>query len=523
MSEVIAILDYGSQYTRLIARRVREMGVYAEILPPTALPDRLSTGPLKGVILSGGPNSVYAPDAPGLERAWLEAGVPVLGICYGLQLLAHTLGGRVVPGASREYGLAHVASRDGGALLAGWQATEPVWMSHGDRVEELPEGFVAIAHSDAGVLAAVAAPERRIWGLQFHPEVTHTPAGRQLLRNFLFEICGCAGDWSLGDYLEAMCTEIRGQVGDRPVISLVSGGVDSTVATALLLKALPAEQIHALHIDSGLMRRSESVRVMESLTALGLQHLRLVEAEGEFLNALSGLTEPEAKRHAIGDTFIRVQAREVERLGLPADSFLCQGTLYTDLIESGQGHLGGSAAGTAATIKTHHNVGTAEIVALREAGRVVEPNKGIFKDEVRELGRLLGLASDLVDRHPFPGPGLGVRVLGEVTVEKLDLLRAVDAIFIDELRKRDLYHATWQAFTVLPDVRSVGVMGDFRTYEHVVVLRAVESTDGMTADCFPFPWEHLTAIARRITNEVRGVNRVAYDVSSKPPSTIEWE
>lgn len=516
MPEVIAILDYGSQYTRLIARRIRELGVYAEILPPTAAPSAV-TGPLKGVILSGGPNSVYAEGAPGLDKAWLEAGVPVLGICYGLQLLAHVLGGKVVPGTSREYGLAHVTSRDGGALFSGWQELEPVWMSHGDRVEALPAGFTQVATSDAGVLAAIASPEQRIWGLQFHPEVTHTPGGGRLLRNFVFEICGCQGDWDLGDYLARMCDEIREQVGDRPVISLVSGGVDSTVATALLLKALPADQVHAVHIDSGLMRRAESAQVMGSLKALGLTHLHLIEAESEFLGALAGLSEPEAKRHAIGDTFITVQAREVERLGLPADSYLCQGTLYTDLIESGHGSQ------TAATIKTHHNVGTAEIVALREAGRVVEPNKGIFKDEVRALGRLLGLSEDLVDRHPFPGPGLGIRVLGEVTREKLDILRAVDEIFIEELRKRDLYQETWQAFAVLPDAKSVGVMGDFRTYEHVVALRAVESVDGMTADCYRFPWEHLLAIARRITNEVRGVNRVVYDVSSKPPSTIEWE
>jgi GMP synthase (glutamine-hydrolysing) len=518
MPEVIAILDYGSQYTRLIARRVRELGVFAEILPPTAGPERLTGSPLKGVILSGGPASVYAEGAPTLRPDWLEQGVPVLGICYGLQLLAHSLGGKVVPGTSREYGLAEVTSRDGDPLLAGWGAQEPVWMSHGDRVEALPAGFEAVATSDAGVVAAVAARDRRIWGLQFHPEVTHTPAGTQLLKNFVFGICGAKGDWDLGDYLEAMCREIREQVGDRPVISLVSGGVDSTVATALLLRALPPDQIHALHIDSGLMRRSESRQVMDSLTALGMKHFHLVEAENEFLGALAGKSDPEAKRHAIGDTFIEVQAREVERLGLPADSFLCQGTLYTDLIESGHGD-----AGTSASIKTHHNVGTAQIVALREAGRVVEPNKGIFKDEVRDLGRQLGLAPELVDRHPFPGPGLGIRVLGEVTREKLEILRHVDEIFVEELRKRDLYHATWQAFAVLPDARSVGVMGDFRTYEHVVALRAVSSIDGMTADAYAFPWEHLFGISRRITNEVRGVNRVVYDVSSKPPSTIEWE
>jgi GMP synthase (glutamine-hydrolysing) len=518
MHETIAILDYGSQYTKLIARRVRELGVYTEILPPTTTGAELKTRNLKGVVLSGGPNSVYDPEAPTVADDVLTLGVPVLGICYGMQLLAHRLGGKVEPGETREYGLATLHRTQDDAMLTGLGEEEPVWMSHGDRVVALPEGFAIVGESNHGVAAAMANPARQVYGLQFHPEVTHTPNGRQILSNFLFDVCRCAGDWDLGDYLLEMVAEIQAQVGDRPVVSLVSGGVDSTVATALLLKALPAEQVYAVHIDSGLMRRSESQQVMGSLEALGLRHLRLIEAEGEFLAALAGKTDPEEKRHAIGDTFIAVQERELASLGLPADSFLCQGTLYTDLIESGHG-----PAGTAATIKTHHNVGTPQIKAKREAGLVVEPNKGIFKDEVRELGERLGLGHDLVHRHPFPGPGLGIRVLGEVTREKLDILRAVDEIFVAELHARNLYASIWQAFAVLTDARSVGVMGDFRTYERVVALRAVMSLDGMTADVYPFPWEHLTAIARRITNEVRGVNRVVYDVTSKPPGTIEWE
>ncbi|HEY9723453.1 MAG TPA: glutamine-hydrolyzing GMP synthase, partial [Oscillatoriaceae cyanobacterium] len=499
MPETIAILDYGSQYTQLIARRVRELGVYSEILPPTTPVDALRARQLKGIVLSGGPSSVYEAGAPTLDPKLLELGVPVLGICYGLQLLAHQLGGEVTPSEHREYGLAQVHRLLDDPLLTGLEASEPVWMSHGDRVTRLPEGFRIIAESEAGVLAAASDPARRLFGLQFHPEVTHTVNGKQILANFLFDVCRCAGDWDLGDYFETIAAEIRAQVGDRPVVSLVSGGVDSTVATALLLKALPAEQVYGLHIDTGLMRRSESAQVMKSLEALGMRHFHLVEAEGEFLKALAGKTDPEAKRHAIGDTFIEVQNRELAKLGLPEDSFLCQGTLYTDLIESGHG------SGTAATIKTHHNVGTPMIKAKREAGLVVEPNRGIFKDEVRALGEQLGLSHDLVHRHPFPGPGLGIRVLGEVTREKLEILRRVDEIFIEELHARGLYEKIWQAFAVLPDSRSVGVMGDFRTYEHVAVLRAVTSIDGMTADSFQFPWEDLTAIARRITNEVRGV------------------
>ncbi|MFN3430013.1 MAG: glutamine-hydrolyzing GMP synthase [Candidatus Sericytochromatia bacterium] len=518
MHETIAILDYGSQYTQLIARRVRELGVYSAILPPDVTADELKAHDLKGIVLSGGPNSVYAEGSPGLPDGLLDLGVPVLGVCYGMQLLAHTQGGKVVPSDHREYGLAKLTVLTEDALFAGLGADEPCWMSHGDRVEALPEGFRAIANSGAGVLAAMSHPERRIYALQFHPEVTHTVPGRQILSNFLFDICRCAGDWDLADYVDEISAEIRAQVGDRPVVSLVSGGVDSTVATALLLKALPAEQVYALHIDSGLMRRSESLQVMGSLEALGLRHLRLVEAEAEFLAALAGKSDPEEKRHAIGDTFIEVQERELAAMGLPANAFLCQGTLYTDLIESGHGKGGHSA-----TIKTHHNVGTPAIKAKREAGLVVEPNKGIFKDEVRAMGERLGLSHDLVHRHPFPGPGLGIRVLGEVTKDKLEILRRVDEILVEELHARKLYDKIWQAFAVLPDAKSVGVMGDFRTYEHVAVLRAVTSIDGMTADAYHFPWDDLTGISRRITNEVRGVNRVVYDVSSKPPSTIEWE
>lgn len=516
MHDRIAVLDYGSQYTKLLARRCRELGFKAELLPPDAGPEALPEA--KALILSGGPASVTEADAPLLDPAWLATGLPILGICYGMQRLAADLGGEVRPGAVREYGHAEVRLSAPDATLAPLGEAFGAWMSHGDAVVKLPEGFVATAHSADGGMAAMAHAAKRIHCLQFHPEVTHTPGGTRILEAFLTQVAGLKGGWRLDDHLEATAKAIQAQVCSAPVLSLVSGGVDSTVATALLARALPPEQVVALHIDSGLMRQGESALVVASLQALGLTQVHLVDASAEFFAALAGLDEPEAKRKAIGDAFVRIAAREVAKLGLPTDHYLAQGTLYTDLIESGK-----SAGGKAATIKTHHNVGSPEILALRQAGRLVEPNAELFKDEVREVGRLLGLPAELVDRHPFPGPGLGIRVLGEVTPPRVALLQSVDFILQRELRDRGLFSQPWQAFAVLTGARSVGVQGDGRTYGEVVALRMVASEDGMTADVWPCPWDHLLGISRAITNAVPQVNRVTYDLTAKPPGTIEWE
>ena len=518
MNERIAILDFGSQYTPLIARRLREMGVFATILPHDAKASSLAGPDLKGVILSGGPASVHEDCAPLPDPGVTELGVPVLGVCYGMQWLNHAMGGRVVSHTHREYGRTQVEIVMPGQLLGGLATPETVWMSHGDRLDALASDFAVTARTADGVIAAIEAPRRQHYGLQFHPEVTHTPHGRQILRNFVFSICGCKGDWSVADYLDEAIREVREMVGDRPVIVLVSGGVDSTVTAALLARALPPEQVFPIHVDSGLMRANESAQVAESLRGMGLANLHVVDAGELFLSRLAGVTDPEQKRRIIGDTFIEVQQQEVARLGIDeATAFLAQGTLYTDLIESG------ATGSQTATIKTHHNVGTPLVKAKRAAGLIVEPCRGIFKDEVRELGMLLGLSRELVMRHPFPGPGLGIRILGEVTTERLSILRAADLIYLEELRRADLYEAIWQAFAVLLPVNAVGVQGDGRTYGSVIALRAVDSVDGMTADFHPVPFEVLGRAAARIANEVKGVNRVVFDVTSKPPATIEWE
>lgn len=514
--ERIAILDYGSQYTPLIARRIREMGVLATVSSHDCAIDALGPG-LKGLILSGGPSSVYEPGAPQLNPEVLALGIPLLGICYGMQLLTHTAGGRVVSHTQREYGRTEVALAGASPLFGGLGASEIVWMSHGDRLEGLPADFRITARTAEGVIAAFEAPQNR-YGLQFHPEVTHTPGGKQILKNFVFDVCGCRGGWSVGNYLEEAISEVQRTVGDSPVIVLVSGGVDSTVTAALLARALPAGQLHAIHIDSGLMREGESAQVIASLRDIAGVNLHFVDATSLFLERLAGLTDPERKRGAIGDTFIEIQTREVARLGIDEDrAYLAQGTLYTDLIESG-------ASGTqTAKIKTHHNVGTPLVLAKRAAGRLVEPCRGIFKDEVRALGLHMGLPRALVMRQPFPGPGLAIRVLGEVTPERLAILRQADVIYLAELNRAGLEEAIWQAFAVLLPIQAVGVQGDGRTYGAVVALRAVDSIDGMTADFFPVPFEVLGRVASRIANEVAGVNRVVFDVTSKPPATIEWE
>lgn len=515
MKDEIAILDFGSQYTQLIARRIRELGVYAAIYPPTQTD--FSPG-VKGIILSGSPHSVIDPHSPKPSAELMADARPILGICYGLQLLNHLGGGRVEPGATREYGPARLDVVADSALLQDMPLQPAVWMSHGDHVSLAAPGFEVVARSQDGLIAAVENPAAKRYGVQFHPEVSHTPEGKTLLHNFVHAICGAQANWQMVDVLAQAEDEIRRTVGDHPVLVLVSGGVDSTVTAALLAKALPAEQIYALHVDSGLMRRGESDAVMHALKALGLKNLNLVNAQEAFLVALSGVSDPEAKRHLIGDLFIEWQERALKDWDLPGDAFLAQGTLYTDLIESGHG-----VGQHAVTIKTHHNVGSPLVMAKREQGRILEPNRFLFKDEVRQLGRLLGLSPDLVDRHPFPGPGLAIRILGEVTPERLEMLRSADEILIGEIRRQGLYDAIWQAFAVLLPTRTVGVQGDARAYQHVVAIRAVESIDGMTADAYRFPWEALAGIAHRITNEVPGIGRVVYDVTAKPPATIEWE
>ncbi len=517
--QTIAILDFGSQYTQLIARRVRELGVFSRILAPDAAVADLADPAICGIVLSGGPNSVHEEGSPRLDPAILELGKPVLGVCYGMQLLNHLFGGTVVPGTRREYGRAEVSVEGTCPLFEGLVSSQAVWMSHGDRLEKIAGDFHVVAKTPSGVVAAMQHGQKPIFGLQFHPEVTHTPQGREILDNFLFRICRAERSWSMEGYLERMVAEVRRTVGSNRVVVLVSGGVDSTVTAALLARALPPEQIVAIHVDSGLMREGESTEVVATLTRAGITNLVFANATDKFLGRLAGVTDPEQKRKIIGDTFIEVQQTELERLGLDDGSvFLAQGTLYTDLVESGLG-----VGKHAAVIKTHHNVGTPMVRAKREAGLLIEPNREIFKDEVRELGLRLGLSEDLIYRHPFPGPGLAIRILGEITPERLEVLRAVDTVFLDEIHKAGLYRTIWQAFAVLLPVRSVGVQGDGRSYDHVVALRAVESVDGMTAGSFAFPWEVLMAISTRITNEVKGVNRVVYDISSKPPATIEWE
>lgn len=513
--DTILILDYGSQYTQLIARRVRELGVYTEIVPgdaPLALPECT-----KGIILSGSPFSVYEEGAPAPDPAVYAAPVPVLGICYGAQRMTHDHGGTVAGLPDREYGRRPVQVIASDPLFDGVNSPFMSWMSHGDSIETVGKGFSVIASTDNGIPAAILHSGGRMRGVQFHPEVTHCEHGMLILENFAMRICGCSKSWSMARYVEEEGRAIRARVGSSPVLLLISGGVDSTVAGALLLKTLPPTQVHLMYIDTGLMRKSESDEVMRILGALGAAHIHRVDAEADFLGPLAGISDPEKKRHIIGDAFIKVQEREVARLGL-SDYYLAQGTLYTDLIESGKG-----VGKKAHVIKSHHNVRSPLVERKREEGRIVEPLDRLYKDEVRALGLELGVGRDVVRRHPFPGPGLGVRVLGEVTREKCDVLRAADDVFIRELKERGLYDKIWQAFCVLLPVRSVGVAGDVRTYGWTVALRAVASSDGMTADVYEFSMKDLREISAAITNKVKAVGRVVYDVSSKPPATIEWE
>ncbi len=510
--ERVLIFDFGSQYVQLIARRVRELHVFAQIVRADLPVQRVRDLNPKGIIFSGGPASVYEPNAPRCDPALFELPIPILGICYGMQLACHSLGGAVKPAPSREYGRTTLEVLQEDALLEGLPHESVVWMSHGDQVAALGGDFVPLARTPTCPLAAVKHRQRPVYGLQFHPEVSHTLLGSQILRNFLFTICGCQGAWRMTSLIDSTVSQIRERVGSRRVICGLSGGVDSAVTAALLIKAI-GRQVACIFVDNGLLRLGEADAVRQTFLHHFKADLHVVQAEKLFLDALAGIVDPQEKRKRIGHLFIDVFKAEAKRI---SDAhFLAQGTLYPDVIESGA-----AADGPAATIKTHHNVGGLP----EELGfELIEPLRNLFKDEVRKLGLELGLPETMVWRHPFPGPGLAVRCLGRISKERLDVLRQADAIFLDELHKADWYRKTAQAFAVLLPIRSVGVMGDGRTYDQVIALRAVQTEDYMTADWAPLPHELLGRVATRIINEVKGVNRVVYDISSKPPATIEWE
>lgn len=522
MHQKIVILDFGSQFTQLIARRIREIGVYCEIYPCTKSVAELAAMQPIGVILSGGPNSVYDEGAPQVDPALFDlrradgGDLPILGICYGLQAMANALGGKVEQASRREFGRAYLVVEEPATLFEGIPADSQVWMSHGDHLTALPVGYHIIAKTENAPIAAVRSDCKPHYGVQFHPEVVHSVHGKDILKNFALGVCGCTGDWSSASFIEEKIQEIRAQVGTGHVILGLSGGVDSSVAAVLLHKAI-GDQLTCIFIDNGMLRKGEFAQVQTTFRDHFHIRLKAIDAAELFLDKLAGIVEPEQKRKIIGRTFIEVfesATHEIEaELGHKPD-FLAQGTLYPDVIESV------SFKGPSATIKTHHNVG-----GLPEDLRfqLIEPFRELFKDEVRAVGRMLEVPEAIVARHPFPGPGLAIRVLGDITHLRLDLLREADAIFIEELHKNQLYSETWQAFAVLLPVQSVGVMGDERTYENVCAIRAVTSVDGMTADWARLPYAFLAHVSNRIINEVRGINRVVYDISSKPPATIEWE
>jgi GMP synthase (glutamine-hydrolysing) len=506
----VVILDFGSQYTHLIARRVRECGVYSEVVRFDTPAAEVARG-AGAIVLSGGPSSIYAEGAPRPDPALFGLGVPVLGICYGMQAMAEALGGRVVRGTTREYGPQGFEAARPHPLFEGLPARAQVWMSHGDEVDAPPPGFAVLGRSADGKIASFGDDGRRLYGLQFHPEVVHTEGGARLVANFVHRIAGIEGDWTPASFIEETVESVRTTVGDSTVVCALSGGVDSSVMSVLVHRAI-GERLVPIFVDNGLLRKNEETDVVARLRdGLGL-HIRTVDARERFLDRLAGVVDPEAKRKIIGTEFIRVF--EEEARGVGDARFLAQGTLYPDVIESV------SVKGPSATIKSHHNVGG---LPERMDLVLIEPLKTLFKDEVRNVGRELGIDEDILRRHPFPGPGLAVRILGDVTAERVAVLQEADAIALEEIRRAGLYDSIWQAFVVLLPVQSVGVMGDERTYENVAAVRAVDSVDGMTAHWYPMPHEVLERISARIINEVRGVNRVCYDISSKPPSTIEWE
>lgn len=508
--EIVIIVDFGGQYAQLIARRVRECGVYCEILPFNKTADEILAKKPKAIILSGGPSSVNAEGAPKMDTKIFRSGIPVLGICYGMQLMCHELGGSVKRPEKREYGHTDFYKDGSSPLFEGVSEKTAVWMSHGDAVTDMPAGFGLIGHTDLTPTAAVADEARRMYGVQFHPEVVHTPEGMTMLKNFLFHIAGCQGGWSMGSYIDIAVKQIREKVGDHKVICALSGGVDSSVAAVLVHKAI-GDQLTCVFVDHGFLRLGEAEQVVDTFTNKFNMKLVHIDASKHFMSLLKGVTEPEKKRKIIGAEFIHTFQEEANKL--KDVKFLVQGTLYPDVVESG--------TATASTIKSHHNVGG---LPKDLKFQLIEPLRELFKDEVRELGRQLGLPEDVINRQPFPGPGLAIRIIGEITPERLDILRKADFIVRDVIKKNGLYNEIWQSFAVLPAaIRSVGVQGDERTYDYTVGIRAVTSSDGMTADYFRFPWEVLDEMSRRICNEVEGVNRVVYDVTSKPPSTIEWE
>ncbi|MBI5491328.1 MAG: glutamine-hydrolyzing GMP synthase [Deltaproteobacteria bacterium] len=511
-SQKILILDFGSQYTQLIARRVREARVYCEIHPYNKGLDFIKEFNPKGIILSGGPSSVYDKGAPKIDKKIFGLNIPILGICYGMQLTAKLLGGRVERSKKREYGGAELYVDNAGDLFRGLgMGALQVWMSHGDRVEELPPGFKAIARSDNSALCAMRDGKGKIYGVQFHPEVVHTPKGDRIIKNFLFEICGCSPSWTMRSFIDTAIEDIRSKAGHDRVVCGISGGVDSAVAALLVHKAI-GNNLTCIFVDNGVLRKGEADKVEETLKRSFHMNIRRVNASARFLKKLKGVEDPERKRKIIGNEFIRVFQDEARKI--KSVKFLAQGTLYPDVIESV------SFKGPSATIKSHHNVGgLLKTMKLK----LIEPLRELFKDEVRLLGRELGMPEEIIDRQPFPGPGLAIRIIGEVTAKRCDILREADSIVLEEIKKAGLYRKMWQSFAVLLPIKTVGVMGDERTYENTVALRAVDSVDGMTADWVRLPYDVMERISKRVINEVRGVNRVVYDISSKPPSTIEWE
>ncbi len=505
--ETVLILDFGGQYTQLIGRRIREANVYTEIVPFNVSVDQLKDKNPRGIVLSGGPSSVYEDKAPLCDPGILRLGIPVLGICYGMQLLGKELGGQVEPSSQREYGLREIEAVSPSCLLNGMRR---VWMSHGDRVLEAPPGFAVTARTET-TIAAMENPGSKLFGIQFHPEVSHTENGDALLRRFIFDVCRCRGDWTIGHFIEDSIARIQTQIGSGRALCAISGGVDSTVAATLVSRAI-GDRLVGVFVNTGLLRKNEFEKVLAMLRDNLHLNVRGVDASERFLNMLAGVSDPEKKRKLIGNEFIRVFEEEAQRIG--AVEFLVQGTLYPDVIESV------SVKGPSQTIKSHHNVGG---LPERMHLKLVEPLRELFKDEVRRVGLQLGLPEDMVWRQPFPGPGLAVRIMGEITKEGVRMLQEADDILVSEIKKAGLYRQIWQSFGVLLPVKSVGVMGDIRTYEHTLAIRAVHSNDGMTADWVRLPYDLMGLIANRIVNEVKGINRVVYDITSKPPATIEWE